>query len=220
LRRRVAPRCFQRWPTYRILFVDSAEIHGMAERIFDSLGIAATRDDENKYFLLYYQFLKHAFGLRYCNEDRERVTVSIYLDEVPKQIDRFANFRKYLSDLSHYPVFHNERITIPPEEITSVNSEQHVILQATDVILGSMQFRLNDKHLEKPKGSRVRGKKTRAKERIYKVINGRIRELYPNFNVGITTGREDNADRWEHPYRHWCFKGHGTVKDLSRGKKR
>jgi hypothetical protein len=33
-------------------------------------------------------------------------------------------------------------------------------------ILGAMNFRLNDYHLDKPKGSRLRGKRTRAKELV------------------------------------------------------
>jgi len=71
---------------------------------------------------------------------------------------------------------------------------------------GAMQFRLNDKHLEKPKGSRVRGKRTRAKEAVYKHINRRVRQLYPGFNIGVSTGtNNDHSMRWHHAYRHWLF---------------
>src|ERR1051326_4172211 len=159
-------------------------------------------ENDDEFFLLYYQFVKHAFGLRFCNGTDEDVRLTVFLDEVP--ISGFNLFRKYLSDLCDYPFFKQARIIIPYEDITSVNSEDHVILQATDVVLGAIQFKLNNKHLNKPDGARIRGKRTRAKERVYKHVNKLIREIYPHFNVGITTGQVDVTDRWEHPYRHWC----------------
>lgn len=82
----------------------------------------------------------------------------------------------------------------------------HDILQCLDVVLGSIQFRLNDKHKEIPLGAKRRGKRTIAKEKLYKHINGRIREIYPGFNIGISTGvKGDKSNRWKHPYRHWLF---------------
>lgn len=69
-----------------------------------------------------------------------------------------------------------------------------------------MQFRLNDKHKRKPKGKWRRGKRTIAKEKLYKLINKRIRKIYSNFNIGITTGIDgDRRNYWNHPYRHWLF---------------
>ena len=90
-----------------------------------------------------------------------------------------------------------------------------MLLQCTDLIIGAMQFRLNDKHLEKPPGSRIRGKRTRAKLALYETIRGRINGLRPGFNIGITTGHDaDKANRWRHAYRHWLFEsrpGSGPV---------
>lgn len=175
----------------------------------------------NEYFLLYYQFIKHAFGLRFCNPERQTtVTVSVYLDDVPDTKQKLDNFKNYLSSLSDFPVFFNNRVVIPKEDITDVKSHEHVILQAVDVILGSMQFRLNDLHKAKPTGARIRGKRTRAKERVYKHINQRIRRIYPNFNIGTSTGQaEGPAAKWLHPYRHWCFVPADAVQDRAKGKK-
>jgi hypothetical protein len=69
-----------------------------------------------------------------------------------------------------------------------------------------MQFRLNDWHLKKPPGQRRRAPRTVAKEKLYKMILGRIRRIYPGFNIGESTGIQgDIANRWRHPYRHWKF---------------
>jgi len=46
--------------------------------------------------MLYYQFLKHAFGLRYANEGAEVVYVRLNLDQLPqnrKENTRFKSFR-------------------------------------------------------------------------------------------------------------------------------
>ena len=101
-------------------------------------------------------------------------------------------------------IFSENNIFIRKEDIVEIVSHNHVVLQCMDIIMGAMQFRLNDKHLEKPSGQRRRGKKTIAKEKLYKHINKLIREIYPNFNIGISTGG-NLYERWEHPYRHWNF---------------
>lgn len=175
----------------------------------------------NEYFLLYYQFIKHAFGLRYCNPERYRsVTISVFLDDVPDTREKLDSFKNYLSSLSTYLVLSRARISIPKEEIADIDSSKHVILQAVDVVLGSMQFRLNDLHKAKPEGAKRRGKRTRAKERVYKHILKRIRTIYPNFNIGASTGQADGpSSKWLHPYRHWCFVPSDSVQDLTRSKK-
>lgn len=178
-----------------------------------------TVDDE--FFVLYYHFVKLAFGLRYCNEDRtNEINITVYLDDVPDTKEKFDNFKDYLSSLSAFPVFHRNYITIRKENIVDVNSKSHVILQAVDVVLGAMQFRLNDKHKAIPEGKKRRGKRTRAKERVYKRINQLIQEIRPGFNIGMSTGHDTGPeDRWLHRYRHWCFVPTDSVRDLARGKK-
>lgn len=148
------------------------------------------------------------------------MSLSIYLDDVPDTREKLDSFKDYLSSLSAYPIFSRARISIPKEEIADVDSAKHVILQAVDVVLGSMQFRLNDLHKAKPEGAKRRGKRTRATERVYKHVLARIRAIYPNFNIGVSTGQADGpSSKWLHPYRHWCFVPADSVQDLNRGKR-
>lgn len=44
-----------------------------------------TREHEEKeYFLLYYQFIKHAFGIDYCNpNEKDQVILKLYFDKLP-----------------------------------------------------------------------------------------------------------------------------------------
>lgn len=55
-------------------------------------------------------------------------------------------------------------------------------------------------------------KRTIAKEKVYNHINKRIRLIYPNFNIGITTGKKDNIENiLLMPYRHWEFKSKNAI---------
>jgi hypothetical protein len=69
-----------------------------------------------------------------------------------------------------------------------------------------MAFRLNDKHREIPPGEKRRGKRTVAKERLYKAILADIRTLKPGFNIGVSTSTKSTPEgRWQAPYLHWRF---------------
>lgn len=174
---------------------------------------------ENSYHILYYLFLKHAFGLEFCNPAEEFVRIRYYLDRLPDTRERNAVFKGYISSLESYPPFRRARVLVPQDQIAEVESHDHVIMQFLDIVLGSMQFKLNNKHRIKPAGAARRGKKTIAKEKLYKHISTRIRALYPNFNIGASTGlRGDPGNRWNDPYRHWCFTPREFELDESRVK--
>jgi hypothetical protein len=179
-------------------------------------------DESLKYSKLYYQFVKHAFGLRYCNPDRSQTFhISLFLDQFPHTPARFVEFQTYMSSLSELKDFRSAHITISKDNIIDVVSGHHIILQAVDVVLGAIQFKLNDKHLEKLPGQNMRGKRTRAKERVYKHLNTRLRDLHPRFNIGVTTGQNEGPHvRWTHAYRHWSFIPKASKVDVSKGKRK
>lgn len=163
---------------------------------------------ENQYFHLYYQFIKHAFGIKYCNPNLlDKVYFSIMPDQIPDTVEKVDNFKGYVSNIPHTKDMAAYNVFIPRDQIVDVDSKDHVILQGLDIILGSMSAKLNEKFMEKPADQRRRGKRTVAKEKLYKHINARIRGIYRNFNVGVSTGQANGpTDRWDHPYRHWLFK--------------
>lgn len=174
---------------------------------------------KNQYAILYYYFIRHAFGLRYSPVEPNGVDVRIYPDRMPLSAEQVDTFKSYLVRLSNRTEFRERGIRIAHHNIVEVVSHDHDILQCLDIVLGAMNFRLNDKHLDKPEGQLRRSPKTRAKEKLYKQINRRIRGIYPSFNVGITTGHQgDRSTRWHHPYRHWNFRA--NERDVLPGKKR
>jgi hypothetical protein len=161
---------------------------------------------EHEYFILYYKFVKHAFGLIYSGNRREPTRVRLLLDQLPNTQEKCARFRGFLSSLTYNPDFRAVGIRIAAEDIVDVVSHNHDVLQCLDIVLGSINFRLNDLHIAIPPGKRRRGRKTRAKEALYKHINKRMCDIRPGFNIGISTGTNDTlSNRWHHSYRHWRF---------------
>lgn len=165
--------------------------------------------NDDKYFKLYYQFLKNAFGLKYIPIEYGEVYLRIYLDQLPDTKEKAANFKEFVGNIPNIKDFQevNGRIHIRNGDVAEVCSHDHVLLQCTDIVLGTMYFRLNNLHLEKPAGSRTRGKRTIAKEKLYKHINSQISSILPHFNIGISTGKRGYQNpSWELPYSHWKFK--------------
>lgn len=185
---------------------------------YDAIGL--TKEQKIKsYQMLYYQFVKHAFGLQYANSDTSKaLRVHLSFDEMPLRYDDKSDFVTSLLGLNDVKEYAKANILFSESDIVEVDSSKALPLQFLDLILGSMSFRLNNKHKIIPEGSRVRGKRTRIKEKLYKHINLRIRMIRPGFNIGESTGRRSDRDVWTDPYRHWCFKPYNSVRDLSKAK--
>lgn len=176
---------------------------------------------ESEYFRLYYQFVKHAFGLMDMPEHGHPVNLRLYFDDLPDKDEKRQQFKGYVLGLRANPKIIARAIVLAPENITEVRSHDHVLLQCLDIALGAIVFRLNDKHLEKPAGARVRGKKTMAKEQLYQAIHAHITKFRPRLNIGISTGlREPVHGRWSEPYLHWKFVPKGAVMDRTLTKPR
>lgn len=165
------------------------------------------RTVDKKYFLLYYQFLKHAFGLMTIPQECTPSNIIIYLDVLPDKHGKRNEFKQYIHSMPETKDFFNTDITIRERDIIEVDSKQHVLLQCVDIVLGSVNFKLNGFDKVKPAGKNRRGKKTIAKEKLYKFILKRINKIHPNFNIGVSTGdRGYENPHWNSPYEHWLFK--------------
>lgn len=162
---------------------------------------------DEKYFKLYYQFIKHAFGLRTIPQELAPVYLRIYLDQLPDNKEKCTAFKNYLLTMPNTSDFQNSPLRIREDDIADVCSHNHVLLQCVDVILGAMNFRLNELHLTIPQGQTRRGQRTIAKEQLYKHIYRHISAIKPRFNIGVSTGDCGYSNpHWECPYQHWDFK--------------
>ena len=164
------------------------------------------RHRNEEFFILYYQFIKHAFGLAYSNKSDQDINLRLYFDYLPDTLERRQVFKEYIKGIQATRFFQLSRLKIRKQDIAEVDSKKHLVLQLLDVVLGAICFRLNNKHMEIPVGKGRRGKRTIAKEKLYRHINRKIRGIMPGFNVGANTGIRNEHDYWLHPYRHWNFK--------------
>jgi hypothetical protein len=162
---------------------------------------------DNTYFLLYYQLVKHSFGLQYM-EGALPISLRLNFDAFPTTREKAANFKGYICGLTQSREFREREISIEPQDIAEVESHNHDILQCLDIILGLMQWRLNEGHKTKAEGKKQRSNRTKAKEKVYKFVYAKIRELYPGyaFNIGVTTKFSSKPEfQWTASYRHWLF---------------
>lgn len=183
--------------------------------------IAVNLDKEHKrkeYSMLYYQFIKHAFGLKYSNKTGKNIYLKIMLDDIPLKGDDKAEFLNFIYRLNSDEGFQKAKIKIRMRDIGEVNSKEQLPLQMMDLILGAICFRLNNKHKIKDLDTNRRGKRTILKEKLYKHIVNQIRELKPGFNIGESTGISAMDDRWNYPYSHWSFKPYSYTRDYSKAK--
>lgn len=180
----------------RIMFRKTEEGH--------NLDVGNKVDD--KYFKLYYQFIKHSFGLITIPEECTPANIIVFLDTLPDKKGKSAQFKEFLHNMPNSYDFHDSNISIRSRDIIEVDSKKHVLLQCTDIVLGAMNFKLNGYNKIKPEGSRVRGKRTISKEKMYKHIYNRICEIHPTFNIGVSTAaRGYDNPHWNSPYEHWLF---------------
>ena len=154
--------------------------------------------------MLYYQFIKNDFGLIYSNPTGKEVRVRLLIDDMPLKGPARDEFLKSIYHLNELKSFQKANIHIKDGDVAEVNSKKHLPLQVMDLVLGSMCFRLNDKHKERGIDGK-RAKRNIVKERIYKYIRTKIWQLHPGFNIGITTPITKQSDLWERPYLHWNF---------------
>ncbi len=172
-------------------------------RQYEASGL--TNEQRRKeYPMLYYQFIKNDFGLRYSNPTDKVVRVRLLIDDMPLKGPAREEFLKSIYHLNELKAFQKAHIIIKDGDVAEVDSKRHLPLQVMDLVLGCMCFRLNDKHKERGIDGK-RAKRNIVKERIYKYIRGKIWLLHPGFNIGISTPIRKQSDLWERPYMHWNF---------------
>lgn len=196
----------------RVMFTQNARV---------PVGLTQQQQSES-YYLLYYQFLKHGFGLEHMPSHAAPPRFRIYLDEIGDTREQVARFKGFVRGLADNKLVRAAGgIILEDSAITEVRSHDHIVMQALDLVLGSITFRLNNKHRALLPGKKVRGKRTLAKERLYRSVLREIRRVTgkPGFNIGISTRLSQfPAGSWSDPYLHWCFKPRNHQFDAAKAK--
>lgn len=162
----------------------------------------------NRYSLLYYQFVKHAFGLTYHDGPKgEPVFLRLYFDEIPYPLDQKDSFKSHIFSLQRNSFFRRANLKIRMDDVVEIDSGKHVIQQCMDIVLGSISFMLNKKNEVIPIGATERGHRTIAKEQLFFHILEKIKDCdgIEFFDISHTTPIAVPKDFWTMPYRHWKF---------------
>lgn len=160
---------------------------------------------ENRYYLLYYQFIKHAFGIVHHPQANAPVYLRLYFDEIPFPLYQREVFKAHIFSLQRNAKFKQAGIMIRRDDIAEIDSKRHSIQQCVDVILGSISFMLNKKNLEMTEGATERGSRTIAKEKLFMHILELIQDSdgVEFFDISTSTPIRSLDDLWETPYLHW-----------------
>ncbi len=174
----------------------------------------------NRYYKLYYQFIKHGLRLSSIPYEGAPINIRLYLDEFTygtnPQIEEFRNFihRLELDEIFQDENF-NSKICIKKENIAFVESKRHILLQSLDLILGSIPFKLNNKDKYRIAGQRAIPNRTKARIELFQEISRLIRKQQPNFNIGISTSiyGKTKEEIFNCPHAHWLFEPKDSVYD-------
>lgn len=165
-----------------------------------------------RYLRLYYQFIKHSFGFSSRPDDFTPFRLRLFLDKLPDTKAQVKAFKEHLCRLSLTDKLRESGIIVESQAISEIDSKDYILLQCVDIVLGAMAFRMNDMHLVKPLGKRTRGKRTIAKDRLYKHIYGEISQILALKGVKNYDPKNGKHytnyphDHWTDLYRNWLFK--------------
>ncbi len=93
-------------------------------------------DYKNSYFKLYYQFIKHAFGLECAKLQHRPSKLRLYFDVFPENREAASRFKGFLLGLNKNAKIQKAGFFVKEEDIAEMHSHDHVLLQCLDIILG------------------------------------------------------------------------------------
>jgi hypothetical protein len=93
------------------------------------VSVGLTKEQKrNEYSILYYEFIKHAFGLRYSNPQHKETNLKLLIDDMPLKGDDSKRFKDYIFKLNYDDGFRKAHLHINREDICEVDSKKHLPL--------------------------------------------------------------------------------------------
>ena len=129
-----------------------------------------------------------------------QITADCIFDVLPETKNKVATFKNYLiNNLTHiHEATATSKVFLSIQNIQEVDSKKHIILQMVDVIVGLIDFIVND--------DQKKSKRWYAKHKIAEVLLSYINELHPNFDIYTTTPPLRGNNAWLDKYKHFIYK--------------
>ena len=182
-------------------FLDLVEDGKIKVRIMFSENSDLVQTQENKkdrYSKFYYLFIKHSFGLSCLR--KEKTNLRLYFDRLPNNIGANAEFKQHIWGLQ-FTKHLKDKIKIKKENIADIDSKEHPIIQAVDLITGIMEFYINDLDVNNM------GNRSIAKLELYKLIYERINKIDKDYFIATNYFEYlDQKIAWHKKYLHCQFK--------------
>lgn len=186
---------------YRQIFLDRANV-------VTAVGGTLQPSDLDTQFKICYQFLKHAFGLRYLPSAQDGCDqIFIRLDNHSSQ-EHTGLLKQFAQELPRY--LNRPDLVV---DVSFVNSKKHLRMQLCDVLMGAAGSHGNKMHLRRQEGQRGMSEKQKVRQQLALHVYHTMRRFDAEtrgssaFNWFETTGHSgDLANRLNHKLRIWKFK--------------
>ena len=167
-------------------------------------------------FRIYYQFLKHAFGLRYLpNSTGGPIDIQINLDDHSSQSEK----QRLMTFAQNLPA--QLRRSDFSVSVSFLNSNRNTLLQISDLVMGAAGSHGNKMQQKRKSGQRGMTSKQKLRQDLCSHIYNGFRTLDAKhrgtkaFNWFETTGHNGSqANRYHHALRIWKFVPASHIVDL------
>jgi hypothetical protein len=167
-------------------------------------------------YRIYYQFLKHAFGLRHLpNPSGSPVKIQVNLDDHSSKTEK-ARLVQFAEQLPA----HLDRADLDIS-VGYLNSSKNTLLQVSDLVMAAAGSHGNKMQQKRVPGKRGMTPKQRLRDELCAHVYNGFRKLdalkrsTKAFNWFETTGHDgDRANRFHHALRIWKFVPRNHIIDL------
>lgn len=161
--------------------------------------------ENHSYTKFYYTFIINAFGIFFAEKN---LNLRLILDDLPDTKGQCDIFKKCLIN----KIKHNKQdmvakrpnvndVVLSSHRISEVDSKDHPILQCVDVIVGLVEFALNQTEEEIQKSKRAQ-----ARQKVLGYVLSRICQIHPDFNISQGIPKLFNKTAWDKKYMHIVYK--------------
>ena len=193
---------------YRQSFLDRYFVH-------DASNLLDPPTDIEVQFKVYYQFIKHNFGLKYLPEQSSKSEIIVRLDRHSNQ-DHKDKLQSFVED--DLPRMLNREADFDIR-LSYVNSKKFLRMGVCDLLMGAAGSHGNRRHLKRKSGQRGMTDKQKCRLEFCNHVYGKLRTLDAKtrgskaFNWFESTGHSGNlTNRLNHPIRIWKFKPNDVSK--------
>ena len=197
--------CFARFVTehnikYRQLFYDRSYVH--ADTYQTAPGNLYGLEVQ---FKLYYQFIKHSFGLQHLPLQKDGAIVYLRLDDHSNQKHK-DNLVRFVQDLPR--IFNRPDLKF---KVSFINSAMTERIQICDLLMGAAGSHGNKMQSIRENGRRGMSPKQKVRESFCTHVYNHLRAISCGergtraFNWFETTGRINVEDSFNHKIRIWKF---------------